>query len=192
VGRDVVNPLALFVVYGLVGLGLGLWILGHGARSWQTALSACAAIVVWPLWAPFALRRSTPESDARRPAERRVLRALASAREAVKGTPLNGLLSERDRASIVREVTRIARRLDLVEAELDSASTSLGQSTPGRARRLERLEELAHADRRALEELAELAEMLATELALARFGQGDGVESLVTELSARVEALSAS
>lgn len=187
------NPLALFVLYGLVGVGIALWILGHGARSWNTTLSACAAILVWPLWAPFALGRSVPrEDEARRPAERRVLRALASAREAVKSTALDELLTERDRASISREVARIARRLDLVEVELDSAATGLGQSTPGRARRLARLEELAHADRRALEELAELAEMLATELALAQFGQGDGVESLVTELSARVEALSAS
>jgi hypothetical protein len=187
------NPLALFVLYGLVGLGIALWILGHGARSWHTTLSACAALVVWPLWAPFALKRSAPlDDESTRPAERRVLRALASAREAVKSTNLDGLLTERDRTSIAREVTRIARRLDLVEAELDSTVTGLGQSTPGRARRLARLEELAHADRRALEELAELAEMLATELALARFGQGDGVESLVTELSARVEALSAS
>jgi hypothetical protein len=188
-----VNPFALFVVYGLIGVGIALWILGHGARSWHTTLSACAALVVWPLWAPFALKgTSHGENEPRRPAERRVLRALASAREAVKSTPLDALLTERDRATIAREVSRIARRLDLVEAELDSAATGLSQSTPGRARRMARLEELALADRRALEELAELAEMLATELALARFGQGDGVESLIEELGARVEALSAS
>lgn len=187
------NPIALFIVYGLIGAAVAIWILGRGGRSWHTTLSACAALVVWPLWAPFALGRSpSSESEPSRPAERRVLRALASAREAVKSTPLDGLLTERDRAAISREVSRIARRLDLVEAELDSAATALLQSTPGRARRLARLEELALADRRQLEELAELAEMLATELALARFGQGDGVESLIAELGARVEALSAS
>lgn len=187
------NPLALFVLYGLVGLGIALWILGHGARSWNTTLSACAALVVWPLWAPFALKRSSPvENEPRRPAERRVQRALVSARAAVKSTQLEALFSERDSAAIAREVFRIARRLDLVEAELDSGATGVSRSTPGRERRVSRLEELAHADRRALEELAELAEMLATELALAQFGQGDGVESLIEELSARVEALSAS
>lgn len=187
------SSIALAILYGAIGIGSAVWIVGRGSRSWSTALSACAAVVIWPLWAPFALARPPPPSvEPRRAAERRVLRALASARDAVQSTPLDVLLSERDRDAIVREVTRIARRLDLVEAELDSAGAGRDHASAGRARRMARLEELALADRRALEELAELAELLATELMLARFGQGDGVEQLVQELAARVEALSQS
>jgi hypothetical protein len=183
----------LIVGYAAIGVALAAWIATRRTPSWSTMLSAGAALVIWPLWAPFALAQPvSPTVEPRRAAERRVLRALASARDAVQSTPLDVLLSQRDRDAIVREVTRIARRLDLVEAELDSASAGRDQASAGRARRMARLEELALADRRALEELAELAELLATELMLARFGQGDGVEQLVQELAARVEALAQS
>ena len=80
---------------------------------------------------------------------------------------------------------RIARRLDAIERELSNHAA-------GSARGRERLAELARADERALCDVGELAELLATELTLARHGRGEGIEPLVLELSARIEALASS
>ncbi len=187
------SPWILFATYAGIGFAAALAVAARGKRSLSTAASALAVVALWPLWAPFALARPVrAHAEPRRAAERRVHRALRSARDAVRDTALDKLLTERDAEAILREVTRIARRLDLVEVELDSAAAGRAQSSPGRARRVSRLEELALGDRRALEELAELAELLSTELTLARFGHGDGALPLIEELAARVEALRAS
>ncbi len=170
----------LVAVYLGVGMVCAALIVGRHGPNVRAAASGAAAILVWPLWAPFALGRVSAPARAE---EQRILEALGRARAAVAGTELDALLSERDVRAMKDEVARIARRLDAIEAELGVMRSE---------RHAQRLRELRDADRAALEDVAELCELLASELALARYGRSEGIEPLVAELSARVEALAAS
>ena len=179
---------ALLLGYFAGGLASSALVLAHSsARSFSTWGSAVLALLVWPLWLPFAFAASEgePTRGRRRPVELRTIGAVTRARGAVSGTALDAVLSEKDAADILREVDRIARRLDAIERELSNHAA-------GSARGRERLAELARADERALCDVGELAELLATELTLARHGRGEGIEPLVLELSARIEALASS
>jgi len=187
-----VTALVLASSYGAIGVACAGWLLLRGERTPAAWVGALAVTLVWPLWMPFALSAGPLPSSSPRAAERRVARALARAREAARGTPREALLSEKDSERIVSEVARIARRLDLVESELAALNGAVAEPSAVRDRQLARLRGLALADGRALEELAERSELLATELALARFGEGDEVVRLVAELGARVEALATS
>ncbi|MCC6903439.1 MAG: hypothetical protein IT377_30995 [Polyangiaceae bacterium] len=178
---------SLLAAYLSAGLVAAMLVLFRAEpRSWTSLGSAAAALVLWPLWLPFALG-PVRGRDAERPerdAERSIALAIERARAAVRSTELEGTLTARDAEAILRAVRRIGRRLDAIEAEL--------AASPGPARRVTRLQALRNADLAALDELKELAELLATELTLARHGRGDGVEALIVELTARLEALHSS
>jgi hypothetical protein len=179
---------SLLFGYFVGGLASSALVIARtSARTLSTWGSAALALLFWPLWLPFAFTSSGPEPvrAGRRPIEQRIAAAVTRARGAVSGTELETILSEKDGDAMLREVDRIARRLDAIEGELASNGA-------GTARSRERLVELARADARALEDVSELAELLATELTLARHGRAEGVEPLVFELSARVEALASS
>ncbi|MBK8997841.1 MAG: hypothetical protein IPM35_19125 [Myxococcales bacterium] len=178
------TPGALVVAYLAAGLAAaGLVLLRERRWSWASVGSAAAAFALWPLWLPFALAPGRERGPARREREavRGISLAVERARHAVRGTDLEGALTARDADAILRAVDRIGGRLDAIEAELAASAD------PGR--RVTRLETLRDADLAALDEVRELAELLATELTLARHGRGDGVEPLIVELGARVEAL---
>lgn len=182
------TPSALVFGYFVGGLASSVLVVSRApvrcAAVWGSAL---LALVVWPLWLPFAFASGPPVRSEPRPrlVERRISSAVERARGAVSGTALDGFLSEREANAILREVDRIGRRLDAVEQELDAGMLAS-------ARNRERLAELARSDSQALDDVNELAELLATELTLARHGRSESVEPLVAELSARVEALASS
>ncbi|GMV16208.1 MAG: hypothetical protein HS104_33160 [Polyangiaceae bacterium] len=178
------TPGALVVAYLTAGLAAAALVLFRSRpRSWASVGSAAAAFALWPLWLPFALAPARERGPARREREavQGISLAVARARDAVRGTDLEGALTARDAEAILQAVDRIGGRLDAIEGELAASA--------GPARRVTRLVALQDADRAALDEVRELAEMLATELTLARHGRGDGVEPLIVELRARVEAL---
>lgn len=188
------SPRALLVAYFAAGAASALLVLTRSqARGPSCFASAAAAVVLWPLWLPFALGpggSSLPER-VHRDVERRIRRAVERARSAVVATELDVMLPASDADAILHEVDRIAARLDAVEAELAGVRADARHSEHA-TRRAERLRELATRDSRALDEVSDLTELLATELVLARHGRSDGVEPLLAELAARIEALRAS
>jgi len=177
---------ALIFGYFVGGLVSALLVLARPpARTLRIWRSAALALLLWPLWLPVAFSTSEAERPARRPVELRISSAVARARSAIAGTALEVILTDADARAIAGEVSRIARRLDAVERELRECPLAAERARA-------RLAELAEGDARALDEVSELAELLATELTLARHGHGDGVEPLLAELRARLEALSSS
>ncbi len=184
----------LICLYVMVGLGFALQQLLREPRwTWRGLGAAAAALVVWPLWIPFvhapAERCTKPTGGDRRPACARVDSALACARSRVVATPLDGILTQRDVAGICEQVHRVADRIEALEAELTRLRDGETKGSPRRDSCAERVEHALERDRRALDELGELADALATELTLAQCGHSGSVESLIAELSARLEAL---
>jgi hypothetical protein len=216
----------LGVLYAVVGVGCGVAVLRlRGATRPADLASAALAVVLWPLWAPFALvrpdgevsgagrgaaRGAAPESVVA--AVRRIAQALREGVDATRGTPLGALLPEAAAARILAEVERVAARHAELDALLRTAEFDVAralarvqalerQEAPARmlatARlhhdNVARLARLRDRDARALDELADLAGALRTQLVLAAYaGSTDaGASGIVSELCARVEGLSA-
>ena len=92
----------LLAVYGVIGIACAIAVLRRGQATGASAVtSALATVLVWPLWAPFALgsapaRVARPRSGQQDPGPvRRIERALAEAVDAVAGTPMRLLSSSR-------------------------------------------------------------------------------------------------
>ncbi len=181
-------------LYAAVGLAFAAMLLTRSPRTWRTAGSAALAFVLWPLWAPFAQTAKQPTAPPRRqrhPASDRVQAALSAARSRVAGSPLDGLLTDADLHAIASQVERVVARIQALETELARLRTG-GADTSGRRQQcVTRVQQALERDERALDELGDLADALATELTLAQWGHSDTVETLVAELSARIEALAA-
>lgn len=209
----------LLVLYAVIGMACAVAVLRRAPAVHAGSLaSAVAAVVVWPLWAPFALgtpRPVRPQGGAHGggPGPGSVARieaALAEAVAAVAGTPMSDVFSAKVAARIAAEVTRVAARLD----ELSALTTHAAFNAQASARHIQELEargaseravatarlqhesflrlhQLRGADAQALEELAELLEALRTQLLLARYSgsSADGVGAIVGEVWARLEGL---
>lgn len=199
------------LVYLAIG-GAAAFVL---ARRETTAagrgLTAVLAVLVWPLWVPFASRRDEPyEGEPATELEQRIHRSLDEAIDAVRGTPMASLLPEAGVASIRASVRRAAGRVDELtrtvarnqrDAE-ETRSRIAAMESSGHGGRplttarvhLENLRKLARLlddERTALLDLADLCDALRSQLVLARFAGSsvDGIGDLVSELDARVEGL---
>jgi len=204
----------LLVLYGVVGVACAIAVLRRTPATGGRALtSALATVLVWPLWAPFALgtpRPSPPPAGTGSGGVARIERALADAVAAVAGTPMSDVFSPKIAARISAEVARVAARLDelsalTTQAAFDAQASAKhvkdleARGAPERTvvtarlqhESLTRLEQLRGADAQALEELAELLEALRTQLLLARYSgsSADGAGAIVGEVWARLEGL---
>jgi len=201
----------LVALYVTVGMACGAVVYARAPeRNGRAVVSAIAAVALWPLWGPFAVASAAPASMAG-PFASRVRIALNEAVEAIEGSDIRAALGRDEVADIVKEVAGAEGRLAELEAELrrggkDAAVASaraLALESSGadaqaiaRARLhatgLAQLEAMRDEERRGLEELAELAELLRAHLILARFGGEGRAEVLRETLWERVRALSAS
>jgi hypothetical protein len=206
----------LLVLYGIVGLACAVAVLRRApATGIRAFTSAFAAVVVWPLWAPFALgsERRTPRSSAPPTGVvERIERALADAVDAVAGTPMSDVFPARVASRISAEVARVAAHLEELSALTARAGFDARASAehlrdletrgaPDRAvatarlqhESLHRLRQLQIADAQALDELADLLEALRAQLLLARYSgsSAEGAGAIVAEVWARLEGLGA-
>lgn len=201
----------ILVVYGLLGLACAVAVIHRAeVRGAATVASALAALLLWPLWAPFALAPARRRGDDE--VVRRVERALAEAVEAARGTAMSELFNEATARRVAAEVTRVAGRLRELRALADDRSFDLEASarrlaeleasgaserTVATARMqhgsLERLARLRASDTRALVEVAELLEALRTQLVLSRLAgsNADSATEMVSEVWCRLEGLGA-
>jgi hypothetical protein len=207
----------LLLLYGVIGIACAIAVLRRAPATGARAVtSAVATVLVWPLWAPFALGTAPPRVARSRPgphdggAFQRIERALAEAVDAVAGTPMSEVFSQKIAARIAAEVSLVAERLD----ELKALAASVGFDAEASARHLRdleergapertvvtarlqhesltRLQQIGAADAQALEELAELLEALRAQLLLARYSgsSAEGAGAIVSEVWARLEGL---
>jgi hypothetical protein len=209
-----VSLLDLSVLYLALGAsaGVAVYLRRQGVGS------IVMTIILWPIWAPIALVRSSEGRSsttgfapgALGPFAARIEAALREGADACAGTPLAVLLPRAAADRIVAEVTRIeARRAELDallgrgELDVKEAERRVGalETEPATSRALatarlhlencRRLHRLREEDTRAIGELVELVEALRTQLVLARFAGTsiEGVGDVVNEMWARVEAL---
>ena len=159
-------------------------------------------------------RRPAPGGSAQDlPAVQRVETALAEAVLAVADTPMSEIFSREVAARIFDEVLRVAARQSELIALMDRArfdpcasGLRLGELERGGAperiiatARLQhessmKLEELRAADAETLDELADLLDVLRTQLVLTRYAGSsadDGASAIVGEVWARLEGLGA-
>lgn len=206
----------LLVLYGLVGIACAVAVVRRAPTAGAaTVASAFAAVVVWPLWAPFALAAPGPRvpgGGPQRGAVDRIERSLAEAVDAVAGTPMSDIFSTKISSRISAEVARVAARLDELSALVARAGFD-PQASAQRVRDLEtggaheravvtarlqhesltRLQQLRASDAQALEDLADLLDALRAQLLLARYSgsSADGASAIVGEVWARLEGLGA-
>jgi hypothetical protein len=205
----------LLLLYGVIGVACAVAVLRRAPSTGARALSsAVASVLVWPLWAPFALG-AAPKPPAPGPSTgsvARIDRALSEAVQAVAGTPMSEVFSPRVAARISAEVARVAARLEELSAltartafdEPTSAAHVRDLEARGAPERtiatarlqhdsLVRLQKLRAADAQALDDLADLLEALRTQLLLARYSgaSADGAGAIVSEVWARLEGLGA-
>jgi len=205
----------LLLLYGIIGIACAIAVLRRSpARNLRAMASAAATIPLWPLWAPFALGapRAARSRSGAATTTARIDKALADAVEAVAGTPMSDVFSPKIATRISAEVLRVAARLD----ELGALAAEAGfdaEASAGKLRELEsrggsdravatarlqhesmlRLQQLRAADERALVDLAELLEVLRSQLLLARYAgsSAEGAGAIVGEVWARLEGLGA-
>lgn len=182
----------LVVAYLVVGaVGAVLVLRRATSLDARAGIEAAAMVALWPLWAPFALSESVAVRPSDHPTVRRILAALDHARR-TRGHAATAILDEDDARLIRAEVQRAAERLAEVERLIEAFGKSdarAGGPAEIRAAAVARLHALRDRDDKNLTALAELVELLCTELVLARFAPSDASEDLVTELWARVESL---
>jgi hypothetical protein len=205
----------LVVVYLIVGLACAVLVMRKGAADASRVASAAATVVLWPLWAPFALGKppATRSADPRDTgAIARIDRALGEAVDAAADTPMRDVFSRSVAARILAEVARVATRIGELRALAERAGFDVGASarrikdleargsperTVATARlqhdSLLRLDKLLADDVQALDDLADLLEALRAQLLLARYAgsSAEGAEAMVSEVWARLEGLGA-
>jgi hypothetical protein len=205
----------LVVIYLIVGAACASLVIRKGAVDASRVASAAATVVLWPLWAPFALGKPVA---ARAPNPRdtgaiaRIERALGEAMDAAADTPMRDLFSRPVAARVLTEVARVATRI----GELRALAQRAGFDVAASARRLRdlearsspertvatarlqhesllRLDKLLVDDVQALDDLADLLEALRAQLLLARYAgsSAEGAEAMVSEVWARLEGLGA-
>jgi hypothetical protein len=203
----------LLVIYFLVGAACALLVLRRKEGGVVNVASAAATLVIWPLWAPFALGKPATRQvrDARdTDAVARIERALGEGVEAAMGTPLGDVFTRPLAARMLAEVARIATRI----AEMRAVALRAGFDLAGSAARLQtleargaperslatarlqhesllRLDRLLAGDIQALDDLADLLEALRAQLLLARYSgsSAESAEAIVSEVWARLEGL---
>lgn len=203
----------LSLLYLAAGLGIASFVASKSDEPLRARAATFALVtLLWPLWAPIALggdRPREPEAAHGSPLVARIRDALDEAVSVAEGSPLSSLLTRAAADRIASEAARAAVRA----AELDALLARGLDASSARARidaliargaseralataRLslesaERMSRLRDADRRALEELAELADALRTQLILLRHAgsSGDGAGSVIAELWGRVEGV---
>lgn len=207
------NGGSVLVVYLLVGVACAVAIVARSAESaGRTAASAVGAIVLWPLWAPFALAPPRRASASASVSSRGIARALDEAVLAVVGTPLEPLFPRQTADRIGAEVARVeARAREIVAvagpngidvgasaralAGLEAAGASPRTIASARLRHesVARLAAIHSSTLAALADLEALLDTLRARLLLARFegAAADGVESIVAEVWTRLEGLAA-
>jgi hypothetical protein len=205
----------LCVVYLVVGVACAALVVRKGAMDASRLASVAATVVMWPLWAPFALGKpAVPRAPSARDggAVARIERALAEAVDAAEGTPMRDVFSRAVAARILAEVARVATRI----GELRALAQRAGFDVAASARKLQslessgapertvatarmqheslmRLEKILADDLQALDDLADLLEALRAQLLLARYAgsSAEGAEAMVGEVWARLEGLGA-
>jgi hypothetical protein len=205
------NLADLGILYASAGVVSGVCVYrrarSRGASAWG---SVALAVPLWPLWLPVAFAEGPRRSQAAAPAVTRTEAALLEGHDAVRGGPLERLLPREAIERIVAEVRRAAERHDeltrvlsrdgfgveaararLARFEQDAGPSRSIASARLQLANLERLSQLRERDARALEELAELAGALRTQLVLARYtgSSATGASDIVAEVWARVEVL---
>ncbi len=199
----------LGILYALGGV-VGVVLIRRRATPARRATLGSLALgfVLWPLWLPVVL---TVERPLARPgASSETEAALVEGHQAVQGTPLESLLPRSALERMQQEVRRAAERcaeletlladaaFDRVAAlarlerlERQGASARVLASARSHFDNIERLRTLRDRDRAAIEELAELARALRTQLVLARYAGSspDDAGDIVSEVWARLEVL---
>lgn len=198
------------ILYGLIGILIAAACdLRQRDRSLTARLtSAVLALSAWPLWGPIVWLQPAgiaPAGESQLVV--RCRRALAEARQAVQGSSLDNLLPERLIAQLLhglhqvegrhQELTQLLARPEF-QSNGDAANTGLSRTRPAlRAYddNVRRLRELRQRDERILDEIAELAEALRTQLLVARYSgandPGASIGDLLTALATRVESMDA-
>jgi hypothetical protein len=183
----------LISIYLIVGLVCGGFVFfpspERGARELGSAL---VMVVLWPLWAPFAL--ASPSAPKRGPHAARI--ALALAHPAGN----DGALQRDETMLLLARVEAAERRLGELDVQLaalqrevpplEGGDADAGVRAQLRAASIAQLEALRAREHSALVELVELCELLRAQHLLSRFGGSERAGELRDELWARVQALS--
>jgi hypothetical protein len=164
----------------------------HGMRQVASALTL---VVVWPLWAPFAMSPAPPA--ARGPIASRISLALERVGSPVKGREAT-VLDRGEISALMKQVDAAEERLRELDAQLSamhqepSSFPREGPDAEARARirasSITQLEVLRDREHTALLELADTCDLLRAQHLVSRFG-GAGHDDLRDELWARVQAL---
>jgi hypothetical protein len=204
------------LIYGVMGVLIALACdYRHRDKAISARLtSAVLALAAWPLWGPIAfLQAPNLNLSTESFLLGRCRQALAEARQVVQGTTLDALLPERLITQLLtglgqvearhNELTALLQRPEF-QSRLDGAhSTAHGPGSPPGTRpgarahdeNVRRLNELRQRDERLLDEIAELAEALRTQLLVARYSgandPGAHVGDLLSALATRVESMDA-
>ena len=205
----------LVVLYFVVGIGCGgtvLWRARH--RALHAVPSAVAAVIVWPLWVPFAMSGSpsttsatTPSSAGAPVSAQRIASRIRNRLTELRTDSAHDLISEADATAIGTCVDRGLERLQQMDQQLgqrhgererlDERLATLPSAGSGEraratvtrhARALERLRTLRQQEEAALSELADVIDLMVVQVALARFGDSQSLDELHRELWLRVEA----
>lgn len=200
------------ILYGVAGIVCALVLVRRERTRSARANTALLSLLVWPLWAPIALSREPIVRGVAGGAPRRIELALDEALSAVRGTQLASLLPEEQVHALRAIVERAARRIEELAAMLSRPALDperaeqrldslIASGAPPRTLASARvhldnarkLASLLETERRTLEDLADLADALRTQLVLARYAGSslEGVGDMVSEVWARVQGLDA-
>lgn len=201
----------LFVLYAAAGVGSACLVYrASPERGRKAAWSALLAVPLWPLWLPVALQARRPSESSRPDTSDATRAAIWEAHEAVVGSALEPLLPRDAALRMLEELSHAAERhrelvrllekpeFDALAAErrveqLVLSKTSARGLAPARLQleNIRRLEGLRRRDEQTLQELAELAAALRTQLVVARYSGGalTDASDIVSEVWARVEVL---
>ena len=185
--------IGLYLAVGLVCGGLHY----HQStdRGMREVASSLTLVVLWPLWAPFAM--SPALSQARGPFASRIASALERVGPSARDRDAT-VLDRNEIAALMKHVDAAEQRLREMDAQL-SAMTQESSSFPHegpdaearariRASSIGQLEALREREYTALLELADTCDLLRAQHLVSRFG-GAGRDDLRDELWARVQAL---
>jgi hypothetical protein len=202
----------LAILYCIAGAGCAIAVFVRSKESRRARLaSSVLALAIWPIWAPLALVSDPPRRTPSRGRADKIETELDRAVAAAAGSPFEILLpkdaADRMRSEIHQACARIDELegvlaqpgFDLKKAEERVNELTFAGSPPAlrsavvHRNNIARLRAMRDKYERALEDLAELAFALRSQLVLARYAGSspEGVGGIVTELWARVEGLDA-